>query len=143
MPTSSNQLGSSQLPKTLVPTTIPIDELKRDPTRLMKTLGHGMKQTLEDLLKIMKKHKNKKDNTKKHSISTTFSFINPKVNHSVETINSIACIETQTVSKIKIIDISSDDKFLKGEATLRNNETNTTKYTKEYILNLLMKKLND
>lgn len=121
---------------------------KPNAASLIRDIGYGMRQTLEDLLNVLQKERErtkKEIATKKHSIATIASFTTPKRNQSVETVTSNACMETQTFSKIKIMEIDSQDDMIsayqtKGKKRWKNGETNTIKYTTEYILSLLKKR---
>lgn len=149
VPTSTNKAVPSEISKALLPTSsIGAKKWKPNAANVIKDIGYGMRQTLEDLLMILKREKQKKENTKNQSIPTIASLLAPKIHQSVETVTSIACIETQTLNNIKIIEINSKDDLIStyqknGRQRLENSETNTIKYTKEYILNLFKKRDND
>lgn len=119
---------------------------KPAPALLIKDIGYGMRQTLEDLLGILKKEMRKREKNKKQSIATIASFTAIKIDQSVETITSKTVMETQTESKVKIIEFDSENNLIssyhiKSGKNMKNEETNTVKYSKDYILNLLRKKV--
>lgn len=143
-PVSSNQIVSNSFksnstPESKYPPPAPAD--------VIKNIGVGMRQTLEDLLVILKNSKRKNKNSKKQSVAITASLRNSKTNRSIETVTSRACIETQTLSKIKVIELNSNKDLissyqLQDNKMMKNEETNTVKYTKEYVLEILKNKFN-
>lgn len=153
--TSSNQHAISES-KALVAKTNQAQDIQKlktmpAPALVIKNIGIGMRQTLEDLMEILKKDLDKrkkgksKEITKKHSIATVASFNTNRIHQASETVILNSCIETQTLSKIKIIEVDSNNNFLstyhiKDGKITKDEETNTVKFSKQYILNLLKKK---
>lgn len=144
-PTTSNEYASSSEKG---PSALKEDKKKSKPAPalLIKDIGYGMRQTLEDLLGILRKEMQKRQKNKKQSIATIASFTTIKINQSVETITSKTGMVTQTESKIKIIEFDSQNNLIssyhiKSGKNMKNEETNTVKYSKDYILNLLRKKV--
>lgn len=128
-----------------------IVKTKQAPALVIKNIGFGMSQTLEDLMSILKKEVDKRqirkvgEIVKKHSIATISSFTTNRNHQASETTMSNSCIETQTISKIKIIEVDSKNNFLstyqfKDGKVMKNEETNTVKFSKQHILNLLKRK---
>lgn len=119
---------------------------KQNPIMCIREIGMGMRNVLENLLEIVKKHKSSKRNMT--SISTMSSFIHNKRNASIETFLSVVTIPTQTfTSQFQLI-----PKEFRHPVALRSieapvNEENKKKkyeeekkkkdYDQEYILNLL------
>lgn len=145
-PTSTNQLVASKKSNKSLIDNAPTELTKwnLDPANLIKEIGYGMKQTLEDLLNVLKREKRKRENATNQDITTIASSRILKIHQSVETLTSNACMETQTLSTIKIVEIDPKDDIMSikqtnGSKMFKNSETNTRKYTKEYILHLLKK----
>lgn len=153
--TSSNQYAVSESKAIVGKTNQARDVQKKKtmpaPAIVIKNIGIGMRQTLEDLMGILKKELDKKkkgksnDIAKKHSIATVASFNTNRIHQASETIILNSCTETQTLSKIKIIEVDSNNNFLstyriKDGRITKDEETNTVKFSKQYILNLLRKK---
>lgn len=141
---STNETHTKDVSQTLV-TVVSTELRKTNPTVMIKDIGLGMRQTLENLLMILKREKEKRRNFAKHSLATIGSMSVAKKNQSIETIKSIACMNTQTLSKIKIVETNSDETVTSyhwrtGKMS-KDGETNTMKYTKDYILNMLKQKI--
>lgn len=132
-PSSVDNEGlSSGLSQALVNVNDTPDKEKRDiPSIIIKDISCSMRQVLMDLLNILKKEKLRKQIATKEVEPIAIQ----KIHQSVETITSISTIQTQTI--ISKIAIFNDEK----RKNLRNQDTNTMKYSKEYILNLLKKKI--
>lgn len=147
-PVSNNQTVASAVSKSIIGSSNIETRYSQPATAVViKNIGFGMRQTLEDLVSILKSSKQKKQHSKP-STATITSFTNPKTNQSMETVISKACIETQTLSKIKIMEVDSNNDlissyYIKENKKMRNGETNTVKYTKEYVLEILKNKVND
>lgn len=128
-PVSSNQIVSNSFKSNSTP------ESKYPPpasTDVIKNIGFGMRQTLEDLLAILKNSKRRNKNSKQQSVATTSSFTNPKTNRSIETVTSRACIETQTLSKIKIIELKSNKDLISSYHLQDNDEERRNKHCQIY-----------